>query len=379
MPIISGTLKDGAGIPIAGCTIRLKAMNTTSAVIRTTTARVGADAGEYRIDALPARYEVALEPEGSPPQKVGIIDVYTDSSDGSLNDFLTAVSGDYLTPDVIRQFEPMVQKVRESAAAVGSSLQRMAVIKTAAEKAAGDAALSERNAAGAALAAKGSETRAADSATKAGASERAAALYKQSGATHETNAAQSAADAALSATGAADSASGAGRSATEAAASAEEVKRAALDARNAATAASGAAAGAVPEVVRQVTAAVRADVSRAESAAASAEISNAGAQKALAAAQLIAKTPGPEGEPAAIPPGNVGSIILGMYSNAQEISAGEDVEGRSINNPYLRWSGRFDGQRIMMTGPDGGDGYTGVWTAMQPLPAYGIGLFIRKR
>ncbi|EAW1194088.1 prophage tail fiber N-terminal domain-containing protein, partial [Salmonella enterica] len=28
MPIISGTLKDGAGQSIAGCTIQLKAMNT---------------------------------------------------------------------------------------------------------------------------------------------------------------------------------------------------------------------------------------------------------------------------------------------------------------------------------------------------------------
>ncbi|HAF4830328.1 TPA: phage tail protein, partial [Salmonella enterica] len=76
MPIISGVLKDGAGQPIAGCTIQLKAVNTTSAVIMTTTARVGATAGEYRIEALPARYEVTLAVEGYPPQKVGVIDVY---------------------------------------------------------------------------------------------------------------------------------------------------------------------------------------------------------------------------------------------------------------------------------------------------------------
>ncbi|HIE2044360.1 TPA: prophage tail fiber N-terminal domain-containing protein, partial [Salmonella enterica] len=41
MPIISGTLKDGAGHPVADCNIILKALNTTNAVIMTTTASVG--------------------------------------------------------------------------------------------------------------------------------------------------------------------------------------------------------------------------------------------------------------------------------------------------------------------------------------------------
>ncbi|HIB1592789.1 TPA: hypothetical protein ACWV6B_005277, partial [Salmonella enterica subsp. enterica serovar Muenchen] len=199
---------------------------------------------------------------------------------------------------------------------------------------------------------------------------------------------------------------------------------------------------AVPEAIKQVTAAVHTDADRAETAAASAETSNTGAQKALEAAQLIAKTPGAEGPPGppgpagkdgppgrdgvpgaegppgspgesaydiwkeqmpydadtsmnafmdymkgsgeggVSPPGAVGSIILGMYSNHAELSAGKDVEGGSISNPDLCWSGNFDGQRLMMKGPDGSDAdirYTGVWTVMQSLPAYGIGLFIRKR
>ncbi|EPD0212189.1 prophage tail fiber N-terminal domain-containing protein, partial [Salmonella enterica] len=76
MSVISGVLKDGAGQPIAGCTIQLKALNTTSAVIRTTTARVGVTAGVYRIEAQPARYEVTLAVEDYPPQKVGAIDIY---------------------------------------------------------------------------------------------------------------------------------------------------------------------------------------------------------------------------------------------------------------------------------------------------------------
>ncbi|EJL8814552.1 prophage tail fiber N-terminal domain-containing protein [Salmonella enterica] len=114
MPIISGTLKDGAGHPVADCNIILKALNTTNAVIMTTTASVGTNAGQYRIDALPGRYEVTLAVESWPPQKVGVINVYADSPDGSLNDFLTAVTGDYLMPDVMKQFEVLTEQAQQA-------------------------------------------------------------------------------------------------------------------------------------------------------------------------------------------------------------------------------------------------------------------------
>ncbi|ECC6922535.1 phage tail protein, partial [Salmonella enterica] len=206
MPIISGTLKDGAGQPIAGCTIQLKALNTTSAVIRTTTARVGATAGEYRIEALPARYEVTLAVEDYPPQKVGAIDVYADSPDGSLNDFLTAAKVEYLTPDVMNQFKLLAQQSREAADQANVASQGVSAIKDAAEKAASGAALSEKNAAGSALAARASEINAADSVTKAAASAAAALASQNAAKLSETNAGQSASDAALSATKAADAA-----------------------------------------------------------------------------------------------------------------------------------------------------------------------------
>ncbi|HHQ8358764.1 TPA: prophage tail fiber N-terminal domain-containing protein, partial [Salmonella enterica subsp. diarizonae] len=167
MPIISGVLKDGAGLPIAGCTIQLKAVNTTSAVVMTTTARVGVTAGAYRIEAQPARYEVTLAVEDFRPQKVGIIDVYADSPDGSLNDFLTATKVEYLTPDVMNQFKLLAQQSREAADQTNAASQGVSAIKDAAEKAASNASLSERSAGASALAAKASETTAAELATKA--------------------------------------------------------------------------------------------------------------------------------------------------------------------------------------------------------------------
>lgn len=114
MPIISGTFKDGAGHPVADCNIILKALNTTNAVIMTTTASVGASKGEYRIEAQPGRYEVTLSVETWPPRRVGTIDVYADSPDGTLNDFLTAVTGDYLMPDVMKQFEVLTEQAQQA-------------------------------------------------------------------------------------------------------------------------------------------------------------------------------------------------------------------------------------------------------------------------
>ncbi|EBT2375520.1 phage tail protein, partial [Salmonella enterica] len=192
MPIISGVLKDGAGQPIAGCTIQLKAMNTTSVVIRTTTARVGVTAGVYRIEAQPARYEVTLAVEDYPPQKVGVIDVYADSPDGTLNDFLTATKVEYLTPDVMNQFKLLAQQVREAAEAANAASQGVSTIKDAAEKAASNAVLSENSAADSALAAGTSEINAAGSVAKAAASAAAALVSQNAAKSSETNALTSA-------------------------------------------------------------------------------------------------------------------------------------------------------------------------------------------
>ncbi|PVK26639.1 hypothetical protein C4832_26760, partial [Salmonella enterica subsp. enterica serovar Give] len=70
--------------------------------------------GEYRIEAQPGRYEVTLSVETWPPRRVGTIDVYADSPDGTLNDFLTAVTGDYLMPDVMKQFEVLTEQAQQA-------------------------------------------------------------------------------------------------------------------------------------------------------------------------------------------------------------------------------------------------------------------------
>ncbi|HFE7541947.1 TPA: prophage tail fiber N-terminal domain-containing protein [Salmonella enterica subsp. enterica serovar Newport] len=387
MPIISGVLKDGAGQPIAGCTIQLKALNTTSVVIRTTTARVGATAGEYRIDALPARYEVTLAVEDYPPQKVGIIDVYADSPDGSLNDFLTATKVEYLTPDVMNQFKLLAQQSREAADQANVASQGVSAIKDAAETAASGAALSEKNAAGSALAARTSEINAADSVTKAAASAAAALASQNAAKLSETNAGQSASDAALSATKAADAAFRSGKSATDAAGratdaqtaatnaaiSATEAQQALLDAKQAATtAASDAVASAVPVAVEQVKTEIAGNVTRAEVAATSAEASNTGAQKALEEAKLIAKTPGPAGEPGKEgPPGKPGPAGKDGAPGQPGLPGKDGIPGPAGKSAYEIWSdeerknGRLGSMAEYLEYQRGKSAYE-IWKSQQP-------------
>ncbi|EBX1768099.1 hypothetical protein DQ937_13195 [Salmonella enterica subsp. enterica serovar Poona] len=345
MPVISGVLKDGAGQPIAGCTIQLKAINTTSAVIRTTTARVGVTAGVYRIEAQPARYEVTLAVEDYPPQKVGAIDIYADSPDGTLNDFLTAVTGDYVTPDVLKQFTLLAQQSREAAERVvatrddiakkagdidlkinasllaigqkttetltGLDVSRNNAIQAINQKQAeatgtiqatvGVAVSSADNAAVSARAARTSEGNADSSALRAETAQAAALYHAEAIQTQSGNIALSAADSEKSRQAADLSARMAAVSAQNAANSERNARNsevaAAQSATTATVAAKDAVASAVPAAVEQVKTEIAGNVTRAETAATNAEASNAGAQQALEQARQIAKTPGAPGLP----------------------------------------------------------------------------------
>ncbi|EFT2484891.1 hypothetical protein HVH02_003805 [Salmonella enterica] len=341
MPVISGVLKDGAGQPIAGCTIQLKALNTTSAVIRTTTARVGV----YRIEAQPARYEVTLAVEDYPPQKVGAIDIYADSPDGTLNDFLTAVTGDYVTPDALKQFTLLAQQSREAAERVvatrddiakkagdidlkiNASLlvigqkttetltgldvsrnnailainQKQAEATGAIQATVGVAVSSADNAKKSETAARTSEGNADSSALRAETAQAAALYHAEAIQTQSGNIALSAADSEKSRQEADLSARTAAVSAQNAANSERNARNSEVAAAQSATTATAAAkdavASAVPAAVEQVKTEIAGNVTRAETAATNAEASNAGAQQALEQARQIAKMPGPQGLP----------------------------------------------------------------------------------
>lgn len=122
--LISGVLTDGAGLPMSGHHIILKARQNTSAVVMRTVATVvtGA-AGEYAFEAQTGRYDVYLRSCIEREYCVGDISVYNDSKPGTLNDFLTALDEGDLKPDVVKRFEEMVAQAQQSAEAAAGSAQ----------------------------------------------------------------------------------------------------------------------------------------------------------------------------------------------------------------------------------------------------------------
>ncbi|HIB1682368.1 TPA: M14 carboxypeptidase N/E family protein [Salmonella enterica subsp. enterica serovar Muenchen] len=311
MTIISGTLKDGAGQPVPDCKIQLKALNTTNAVIVTTTASVGTNAGQYSFDAQPGRYEVMFSITGWKPQKVGVIDVYEDSKPGTLNDFLTAMKGDYLKPDAMKRFEQLAQEVEDAAARVEQSVAQMGQIRDDAQAARDEAVTAEKSAQQAGASAEQTAKTAGDAAEAAALSEQNAAANAAAAGTAKDDAASSAIEAKDAATQAAQSAANAAQSELNAKASETAAAKSASDAEAQATAATQAAstaatdavASAVPAAAQQIRSEIHGDVTRAEQSATAAAgsataaaASEQQAAQALKEAQEIAKTPGPKGD-----------------------------------------------------------------------------------
>lgn len=115
MPIISGILRDGAGVPLTGCIIKLKSVSTSRDVLATTVACISTRSGQYNIEVLPGQYDVSLRYAGALTEnRIGIIRVYDDSPDGTLNTFLNAKNID-MRPEALRQFEALAQQTKADA------------------------------------------------------------------------------------------------------------------------------------------------------------------------------------------------------------------------------------------------------------------------
>lgn len=137
--LISGVLTDGAGLPMSGYHIILKARQNTSAVVmRTVATVVTGPAGEYAFEAQTGRYDVYLRSCIEREYCVGDISVYDDSKPGTLNDFLTALDEGDLKPDVVKRFEEMVAQAQQSAEAAAESERQAGQHAADAQKIKGD-------------------------------------------------------------------------------------------------------------------------------------------------------------------------------------------------------------------------------------------------
>ncbi|HEE9876006.1 TPA: prophage tail fiber N-terminal domain-containing protein [Citrobacter braakii] len=204
MPVlISGILRDGAGNPVAGRTIQLKAKKTSPTVVVNilSSSITGAD-GSYRIEAEPGYYNVSILREGLLPVHVG--EIYVAPTDGpdTLNAFLDAPKSGDLRPEVMKRFEEMVNR---TVALCEEAEQNLDISKKSAKEAsdsAGQSAASEKNAADSASESAQSAEKSAESARLAGQHKDSAELSAQAAKDSEDAAAKSAEDAAVTLAGA---------------------------------------------------------------------------------------------------------------------------------------------------------------------------------
>ena len=122
MAKISGILMDGAGQVINDCTIELYAKKTTNNVLTQTQAFTVTSDGKYSMNVSPCEYDVSLIINGFPKKRLGSINVYSDSRNGTLNDFLINPKESELTPEFIKQ----VMDARDDAKKSANNAQKWA-------------------------------------------------------------------------------------------------------------------------------------------------------------------------------------------------------------------------------------------------------------
>ncbi|OCG71934.1 hypothetical protein A9G43_04055 [Gilliamella sp. Occ3-1] len=146
MAKISGVLTDGAGNIINNCTIELYAKKTTSKVLTQTQAFQVANNGSYMMNVLPCDYEVKLIINGFPPKRLGTIQVFSDSKDGTLNDFLLNPAESEITPTILRDVIDAKNHAGKSAEKAANSERNSKTSETNAKISADNAKNSETKA-----------------------------------------------------------------------------------------------------------------------------------------------------------------------------------------------------------------------------------------
>ncbi|EHR8940498.1 prophage tail fiber N-terminal domain-containing protein [Escherichia coli] len=118
MPQLKGVIKTPTGEPLGGATITLTSLHNRAGILKSVFSHVTTQNGEYDFPVLPGVYSVRLTQSTQRLSEIGVIRVYEDSADGSLNDFLGATDID-LRPEALKKFEELAQQAQQSAEKAG--------------------------------------------------------------------------------------------------------------------------------------------------------------------------------------------------------------------------------------------------------------------
>ncbi|EPD1789322.1 prophage tail fiber N-terminal domain-containing protein, partial [Escherichia coli] len=123
MPQLKGVIKTPTGEPLGGATITLTSLHNRAGILKGVFSHVTTQNGEYNFPVLPGVYSVRLTHSVQRLSEIGVIRVYEDSADGSLNDFLGATDID-LRPESLKKYEELAQQAQQSAEAAAESEQQ---------------------------------------------------------------------------------------------------------------------------------------------------------------------------------------------------------------------------------------------------------------
>ncbi|HAK5377114.1 TPA: phage tail protein, partial [Salmonella enterica] len=118
MPQLKGVIKTPTGEPLGGATITLTSLHNRAGILKGVFSHVTTQSGEYNFSVLPGVYSVRLTQSAQRLSEIGVIRVYEDSKDGSLNDFLGATDID-LRPEALKKFEELAQQAQQGAQEAG--------------------------------------------------------------------------------------------------------------------------------------------------------------------------------------------------------------------------------------------------------------------
>ncbi|WP_218077200.1 prophage tail fiber N-terminal domain-containing protein [Escherichia coli] len=120
MPQLKGVIKTPTGEPLGGATITLTSLHNRAGILKSVFSHVTTQNGEYDFPVLPGVYSVRLTQSTQRLSEIGVIRVYEDSTDGSLNDFLGATDID-LRPEALKKVGELAQQAQQSAEAATES------------------------------------------------------------------------------------------------------------------------------------------------------------------------------------------------------------------------------------------------------------------
>ncbi len=135
MPHLKGVIKTPTGEPLGGVTITLTSLYNRADILKGVFSHVTTHRGEYGFPVLPGVYSIRLTRGEQRISDIGVIRIYEDSKDGSLNDFL-GVTDTNLRPEALKKFEELKQQAQLSAESASRSEQDA---KSHADNAAGSA------------------------------------------------------------------------------------------------------------------------------------------------------------------------------------------------------------------------------------------------